>query len=181
MKEQKEEQENKVDKPKVSFLKKIPFSIKAILIKYWFYGMYYYFIIMGIGYFFQGSEDTAINSQETLYLVIIFCLFAGICNDLLLNTILDVIENVPGESKKYILFKRKKSVLSTLINLVYGFVWGLICFYIASLFASLNESVSWIGREPFTFALIALIIDFAFVLIKDGILYLVKKVILKKE
>lgn len=176
MKEQKEEQENKVDKPKVSFLKKIPFSIKAILIKYWFYGMYYYFIIMGLGSLFLD-----LTSENTLYLVIIFCLFAGICNDLLLNTILDVIENKPGESKKYIIFKKKKSVLSTLINLVYGFTWGFISMYIPSLYVDLSETVSWIGREPFSFALIALGVDFIFVLLKDLIVYLVRKVILKKE
>lgn len=173
--EEKNENQEKTHKPKVSFFKKIPYSVKAILIKYWFYGLYYYFIIMGIGSLFPD-----LTSSNTITLVVIFCFAAGLSNDLLLDTILDVIENIPGESQKFVFFKKKKSVLSTIINVVYGFIWGFISLYIPSLYVELNESISWLGREPFTFALIALAVDMIFVGLKDLIVYLVKRFILKR-
>lgn len=165
------EEEEPLKKPRLSPFSKIPYWIKAILIKYWFYGLYYYLVYMGIGALFKENDVTS-----TIIMLIIFCFFGGILNDLILSGILIVLERKPNEHKPFVIYKKEKSVISSVINVIYGFIWGTSSVLLTGLIATnLPSDWTWFGREPLTFALFALAIDMVFVGIKDLIVYLVKK------
>ena len=162
---------NEEYKPKVPFLNKIPFVIKALVLKYWFYGLGYFLIMNGIGYFFQ----------ELTYFIA-FCLILGlgvaygILFDIFLYNIYDVLEIYPGESKPYTLFKRrgKLGILSLLINTVYGIIIAFSTSLIGALFMKIPGNPGF-GAEAFSYALIALILDAVVLSIKYLIVYLIHR------
>lgn len=158
-------------KKQLAWYHRIPFFVKAVLIKYWFFGLNYFLFEMGLGYLFPDM-----SAYSAWLLILIASLAQGVFNDILVYNILDAWENKPGEAKNYELFKSKK-LYSLFINIVYGFVWGFITYYLCGTIATAIQHLwpqSYFFQEPLSFALIGFAVDAVFVSIKDGIVAFVE-------
>ncbi len=162
--------EEEIQEPiKVSWFDKIPYWVKAVFVKYWFFGAIYFFFVMGITSFVG-------NAYEVVWRTVTVCLAIGFMNDLLINHILSFMEWKKGEASYWWMFKNKK-FYSLLINLAYGGVLGLAAQTVCALIANQinDQNWLWVCREPLTFALVALAIDLALIWLKNWIVYLVKR------
>ncbi|MFA6812001.1 MAG: hypothetical protein WCR45_02755 [Bacteroidaceae bacterium] len=148
---------------KLSRFQRIPFWVKAVLIKYWSFGMIYYFIIAGLGIYLI-KYDVSLS-------FLIMGIVMGLVNDIVVNNILEVIDDENHHAHWYWIFKSKK-VYSLLINIVYGVIWGVISGIFSAFLASVipNNTIG-LFQEPFTFALVGSLVEAFFVGIKDLIVY----------
>ncbi len=160
---------------KVHWYNKIPYPVKSLFIKYWFFGLIYFLFMNGLGSLEIFRSETNFSSM-TFVLIIITGLAIGVFNDLLVYNILDVIEDFPGQKDDYVIFKSRK-IYSLFINIVYGVAVGFLGIFISGKFSELIDptySTFWF-REPFTAALVLFVVDGIFIFIKDLIKHFVFK------
>jgi hypothetical protein len=160
---------------RISWFDRIPFPVKAIVIKYWFFGMVYFFFVMGMIFLIDFSDETV----EAAVQILLVGLAMGFLNDFIVNNILETLETNKHEAHFWWIFKSKKA-WSLLINVPYSLLWSyisfLLCASLASWVTSMGiDALSWAFREPFSFALIGFLVDGVFVLGKDAILLLVQR------
>lgn len=157
---------------KISWFDRIPYWIKAVFIKWWFFAMIYFFFVMGIAGML-GSGGMAIEIQ-----IIVVGLAFGALTDLFTNNILEVCDSAKKESRWWAMWAGHKYYIF-LVNIVYGFALGVAtsfaCAYFVSLIDVSGESVTYWFREPCSFGLVALAIDLACIGIKDLIVYFVTR------
>ncbi len=160
---------------KVSWFTRIPYFFKPILLKYWCFGMCYFFIEMGLG---------NISGLTSWYLTIIDGVFMGIVNDLVVYKILDLWDTEKHESRPYIFF-RSTRFYSLFINVFYGLAWAIITKLLCSTFSLLIATYivkgTWWFREPFSFALVGLAVDAVLIGIKNLCFLGYKKLFHKEE
>lgn len=163
-------------KYRIHWYQKIPYPVRALFIKYWFFGLNYFLFMVGIGSlsYFQSTELFGFKSLLLMFI----CGFAlGVFNDLFVYNILDVIEDYPLQSRRYMFFKSKK-VYSLFINTLYGLILGmgslLLCGILARVVYESTE-IDFLFREPFTVALVEFLIDLVIVELKNLIVRLFKK------
>lgn len=163
-------------KYRIHWYQKIPYPVRALFIKYWFFGLNYFLFMVGIGSlsYFQSTELFGFKSLLLMFI----CGFAlGVFNDLFVYNILDVIEDYPLQSRRYMFFKSKK-VYSLFINTLYGLILGmgslLLCGILARVVYESTE-IDFLFREPFTVALVEFLIDLVIVELKNLIVGLFKK------
>ncbi len=160
---------------KVHWYNKIPYPVKSLFIKYWFFGLIYFLFMNGLGSLEIFRSETNFSSM-TFVLIIITGLAIGVFNDLLVYNILDVIEDFPGQKDDYVIFKSRK-IYSLFINIVYGVAVGFLGIFISGKFSELIDptySTFWF-REPFTAAFVLFVVDGIFIFIKDLIKHFVFK------
>lgn len=147
---------------KNGFLSKIPYWVKAVLIKYWFFGVICFFVLMGLGLVISNPLDR----------IVVCGLLGGMITDVVTDNILIMIESSDRESQWFMIYKKPKSVLSLVVNLVYCLVLFFGCSELMTLIISTYSDKSiWFLQEPCSQALVLIIVDMAFIGIKDLILY----------
>ena len=104
-----EELISEIKKYDKGFLNKIPYSIKAILLKYWFYGAVCFFSLMG---FIGISGENA---------ALVAGLIAGALFDVACYNLLEMMDSDNNKAKYYMMYKSKK-IYSVFINVVYQVV-----------------------------------------------------------
>lgn len=164
----------KFDPYKRDWLSKIPLWLKAIFIKWWFAGCVCYFIMWGLGYYIANNTD----------LMLVTGLVLGIVVDILVNPSLRYLETTDGEYNNYIMFPFPfKKFWTFFANAIYYIAVMLLVSMVYTGFNLLLQLINpsyFIGVEPLLFATVCVIIDMAFIGIKDLIVYLVKKKKAKK-
>lgn len=168
-------------KYRLHWYQKVPYPIRALFIKYWFFGLVYFLFEMGLGSIPYFSQSTEIYAVPTLLLTFITGLACGVFNDFFVYNILEVIEDDPGERNPYIMYKSRK-IYSMLINIVYGVVVVFVSIYLCGLIViAMNPNTEgdtyYYFREPLTCGLMMFAIDYAFIFIKNLIVYIYKKYI----
>lgn len=166
-KNKKTEEEIKLEKEikeyqKPNFFSKIPYGVKAELIKYWFYGALFFFIGMGM-------------SAQGEMLALLGGLIGGVVFDFMYGNILLIIETEKGQHDDYIIYKSKKLyslVFNILFELAVFFATAYICIAIVSTY---GERDIWLFQEPLSQALVALLVDGVLLLIK----FAIKKIVIK--
>ncbi len=144
------------------FLEKVPYWVKAVLIKYWFFGVICFFVLMGLGLVITNALDK----------IVVCGLLGGMITDVVTDNILMMIESSDHESQWFMIYKKSKSVWSLIINLVYTLVLFFGCSELMTLIISTYSDKSfWFLQEPCSQALVLIIVDMAFIGIKDLILY----------
>lgn len=145
---------------KLSF---IPAWVKAIFIKWWFAGAVCFFMVFGL-----------FNSMSALDNMVLTGIVLGVITDVMVNPIFRLMESDVKEYNNFMMFPFPfKAYWTFLTNMVYyvivliivGFTYEFIGTYISD-----NIAV-----EPLLFGTICVIVDMAFIGIKDAIVYLVKK------
>ena len=147
---------------KRGFWSKVPFWIKAVLIKYWFFGAIVFFVMMGI------------PSLDSLTYSLICGLIGGAIIDIACNSILIMLESDKKEAQHFMIYKSKvwSGVLSLIVNILFVTVIFIACAYFCDWIVSLYKDPAkvWFLQEPLSIALVLLTFD----LILLGIKYLVK-------
>lgn len=158
-------------------LSAVPTWIKAIFVKFWFAGCVCFFIIMGLGNYIQDDLDLMVLTGVVL----------GIIVDVLVNPIFHYTESDDKEYNNYMMFSQPfKSYWTFFTNIVY---YVMVMIVVNFAYLGLNELINVIagtggrfnvGIEPLLFGVICVIVDMAFIGIKDGLVVLVRKM-RKKE
>ncbi len=146
---------------RTDFLSRVPVFLKAFFVKWWFAGMVCFFVNIGLG----------IVVQSTVDLLVLDGIVLGLVADLFVNPLFRFMETDRREYNAYMMFPFPFKAYWTfftnvlyyvgvaiLVNYVYNFVNMLFSFPI----------------EPLSWALIVLVVDMAFIGIKDLAVHLVK-------
>lgn len=153
-------------------LSKIPYWVKAVFIKYWFFGAVCFFVGMGLG--LTGYRYALAAG-----------LISGALTDIACDNILIMMDSDLNESKNYMIYKSKK-VWSMIVNIIYAiaiyFGVAYFCSWIVKLiYDQENWFLSTVFAEPLSQGLVAIVFDMALIGLKDLIVYLVKKNKKEKE
>lgn len=158
-------------------LSAIPFWIKALFIKFWFFGAVCYFALMGLGSILVSDDAGWVESVE-MYLL---CgAIMGLFVDCLVNPIFRMMESDRKEYNYFMMFPFPfKQFWTFFANIIYylvvtlcvGFIYMFVDYYIAD----------FGGVEPLLFGIYCLIVDMAFIGIKDLIVFLVKRTVRKSR
>lgn len=132
---------------------RFPEPLKALLIKYWFYGAICFFVFMGLGVYVTAMMD----------MFFIAAVIMGLVTDLLINHFLRFTEKMPGGSGKWMMVTRR-GTKGLVLNIVYGFV---IMFLVMHAYQLINTLLSALGGEnalllrvePLCFGLFATLAD----------------------
>ncbi|MDE6597099.1 MAG: hypothetical protein K2K60_00490 [Clostridia bacterium] len=164
------------DPYKIDKFSRIPAWIKALFIKWWFAGMVCYFVKMGI------------NISDPLDSIVLCGAVLGLIVDVLVNPLFRYMESDRKEYNAYMMFPFPfKQFWTFFTNILY---YVLVLAFVNGCYLGLNELINLIkgttqqlhiGVEPLLFAVFAVAVDMAFIGIKDGIVYLVKKSKSKKK
>ena len=142
-----------------SFFDRIPDSVKALFIKFWFNGAVCYFIFWGLGIYVYDHLD----------MIVIMSVVLGVINDILVNNILRFIETMPGANDKRMMFPKKK-YWTFLTNIIYSFVIlnGVVWIYemINNVIVMLSPD-AMLGVEPILFGVFYLLVDVLLVSMKN--------------
>ncbi len=156
---------------KQGFLARVPTFVKALVVKYWFFGAACFFFYWGLGMFVS----------DPYALILILGVAIGLFTDLLVNNLFRYFQSSEKEYNKWMLLPMKK-FWTFFVNLVYGLVLVLL---VRSTYDLINRTVIALkglsdktvvlGVEPFLFGAFCLIFDLCFIWIKNLIVYLVKR------
>ena len=167
----KSERAKNFDPYKRDKLAMLPTWLKAIFIKWWFAGCVCYFIMWGLGELLTNEFDFV----RAIFLGLIM----GMVVDLLVNPSFRYLDSDRKEYDNYMMFPFPfKQFWTFFANMIY-YVIVVVIVYIS--YRGLNQLImlandDWfVGVEPLLFGTICVIIDMAFIGIKDLIVYLVKR------
>lgn len=156
--------QKKFDPYKVDFLSKIPVWVKALFVKWWFAGAVCWFILMGV----VGIDE--------LDQMIICGVVTGMVTDILVNPLFRYMESDRKEYNPYIMFPFPfKAFWTFFTNIIYYTAVILtvnLCYTGISMLFGIQSA--WV--EPLLFGVFVVAADMAFIGVKDGIVYLVKKI-----
>lgn len=166
------------DPYKIDKLSRIPVWVKAIFIKWWFAGAVCYFILMGLGRVVTDALDQAVLAGCVL----------GIFTDMFVNPIFRYMESSEKEYNKYMMFPFPfKQFWTFFTNIIYYLVVGLLVMLmyggINQLFNLINNNYDGyvtIAVGPLIYGTFCVMVDMAFIGIKDLIVFLVKRAKRKK-
>lgn len=167
--------EKEFDPYKIDKLSRIPSWIKALFIKFWFAGAVCYFIMMGTG-------------LQDFDAIIVTGVVMGIVVDVLVNPLFGYMNSDRKEYDKYIMLPFPfKKFWTFFVNIIY---YVGVLFVVNYCYLGLNlminairgtQTTYYVGVEPLLFGVFTTIIDMAFIGVKDGIVYGVKKAKAKKR
>lgn len=157
------------------FLDKIPSWLKALFIKFWFNGAVCFFVFWGLGMFIPNFLD----------MIVVFGIVLGLVTDIFVNNIFRFLENYPGQNTRWMMFPKKK-LWTLFANIAYAML-VLLC--VVYLYNAINYMVLGpsadgnfiLAVEPIAFGIIYLLVDLAFISIKNMILSIVSDAIEKNK
>lgn len=160
------------DPYKVDFLGKIPAWIKAIFVKWWFAGAVCYFIMFGL----QNIIGSALD------LIVLTGIVLGLVTELLVNPLFRYMERGEREYDPYVMFPFPFKAFWTFFTNILYYVVVVVC--VNGLYLGLNLLIeanggNMTGVEPLLFGTFCLIVDMAFIGVKDLVVFLVRRA--KKE
>lgn len=169
--------EKKFDPYKTDFLSKIPAWVKAFFVKFWFAGMVCFFFMFGIG-------------MQDIDAVVLIGIVFGLVVDIFVNPLLRYMETDRREYNVFIMFPFPFKAIWTFFANIFYYLIIAIC--INYCYFGVNEIMNtikgthelyYLGVEPLTFGLFAIVTDMFFIGIKDGVVALVRhsKKVRKKE
>lgn len=155
---------------KLDRLSRVPTVVKALFIKWWFAGMCCFLFVMGL--------QALIGQGENL--IWVNGVMMGVVVDVLVNPCLRYFDDDTKKCNNYMMFPFPfKKFWTFFANVAYAVVvmWGVNYAYMGINLLFRRA----IGLEPLLFGVFYVIIDMAFIGVKDGIVYGVKKAKRKKE
>lgn len=164
--------DKRFDPYKLDKFSRIPVWLKAIFIKFWFAGAVCYFVMFGLSLYFAADD-----------LFIISGLILGILVDFIINPIFRMLESDDKEYNRYMMFPFPVKVFWTfLTNIIY---YIFVMFVVSYAYTGLNMLINLIngapdhhiavGVEPLLCGIFAVIVDMAFIGLKDLLVWLIRK------
>lgn len=191
MKKNVKEEMNGQEAYKVDKLSKIPSWLIFLLLKYWAAAAAVFFSAIGgldIGFDFSKVDETdpaAIINADIALLVFIGMILTLIMN-YIVRPIARMINSPVNNTYKYNMINCK-GILSFFLSLLYYMFLSVILFLITIFLSSKKLVLDPFGTtggqgvEPFTYALCFIVVDFIFLVIKNLILYLHKRIKYNRE
>ena len=155
-----------IKKYKSGFLSRIPMWVKALFIKFWFNGAVCFFFIWGL---------STILDPTGWDMLIVAGLAMGVVTDLLVNNVFRFMAEEPGSNDKWMMVPQKK-FWTFFVNIIYAFVvFGVV----VGIYTGINMLIlrnnpgqeynffNFLGVEPFLYGLFYLLVDMAFIGIKN--------------
>lgn len=165
----------KFDPYKVDKLSRIPTWIKAIFIKWWFAGAISYFILWGLTI---GGLDSVVLTGGVL----------GIVVDILVNPLFRYMESDRKEYNPYMMFPFPfKAFWTFFTNIIY---YIIVVFLVSVIYTNINvfansiagtADSTYLGVEPLLFGVFCVVVDMAFIGLKDGVVALVRHIRNRKK
>lgn len=143
------------------FLDRIPDTVKALFVKFWFGGAVCYFILWGLG----------IYVTDMLDMIVLLSVVLGMITDLLTNNVLRLVETIPHANDKWMMFTKKK-LWTFFANIPYS---ALILVCVIWLYTAINTVIGAIigkpdtitlGVEPIFFGIFYMLFDLLFICMK---------------
>ena len=163
------------DPYKIDKFSRIPVWLKALFIKFWFAGAVCYFVNMGL----------AVYVTDSLDLMVIDGVLLGVLVDCIVNPIFRMMESDAKEYNNYMMFpfpfKKYWTFITNIVYYVIVFIGVSYAYYGINLLVQLIKPNWFVAIEPLLFGLIVVIVDMAFIGIKDLIVHLVKRKKRNKE
>ena len=154
---------------KTGFWAKIPYAVKALVLKYWFFGAIVFFVMMRI------------PGLQSIDYALICGIVGGAIIDVACNNLLLLMEGENKEAQHFMMYKSKRwaGVLSLLVTIVYEILlFGATSYFCSWIVSMYKDPVNnWFLQEPFTIALVLLVFDAIIMTIKFGL----KKLFIKKK
>jgi uncharacterized membrane protein len=159
------------DPYKVDRLSAVPTWIKACFVKFWFAGMVCYFIMWGIGL------DNALDS------VVLCGAVMGLIVDMLVNPLFRYMESDRKEYDNFIMFpfpfKQFWTFFTNILYYIVVLLLVMLCYTgvneICNLIAGTTTTIH-VGVEPLLFGVFTVIVDMAFIGLKDLVVYVIKRI-----
>lgn len=153
------------DPYKIDKLSKIPTSIKVLFVKFWVAGAICYFIRMGLGVYITDPLD----------MLVLTGIVTGLVTDLFVNTAFLYFESDKKEYHKYMLVPVScKKIWTLFVNIPYGLIEVIAIHYIY-VFLNMYVVNGNLVVEPLLYGIIFLLVDMAFISIKNLIVMLIGK------
>ncbi|MCH5148866.1 MAG: hypothetical protein J1G05_05865 [Clostridiales bacterium] len=162
--------EKQFDPYKIDKLSRVPTWLKACFVKWWFAGVVCYFIMWGLAI------------SDGLDRVVLCGLVLGLIVDILVNPLFKYMESDRREYDNYMMFPFPFRAFWTFFtNLIY---YVFVMYFVTLSYGGINELINlifntnqhvYVGVEPLLFGLLAVVVDMAFIGIKDLIVFIVKK------
>lgn len=156
----------------LDFLSRIPIWLKAVFIKYWMAGVVCYLFFVGIGYYVS----------DVYALILVAGVAQGIFTDLLTNTMFLYFEKNKEYHPYMLLPVSCKKVWTFAINIPFGLIEVILVYliytyinYLIVTSRGIDEGTVILGVEPLLYGVFFVLIDMAFIGIKDLVVYLIKK------
>jgi hypothetical protein len=160
--------ERKFDPYSIDKLSRVPTTLKALFIKWWFAGVVCYFIMMGLGYYLM---------YDDLDMIIVLGIVMGIVVDVFVNPIFHFLESDRKEYDNFMLFPFPfKKFWTFFTNILY---YMCVIIAVAYIFVFINGTLlngkATLGVEPLLFGIFTVIVDMIVIGIKDLIVFLIRR------
>lgn len=147
---------------RTDFLSRVPVFLKALFVKWWFAGMVYFFINMGLGMYISNAD-----------MILLDGIVLGLVVDVLVNPLFRFMETDKREYNDYMMFPFPfKAYWTFFTNILYYVAVAVLVNFV---YFFINEFMFTFNGEPLSWALIALVVDMIFIGIKDFVVHLVRK------
>ena len=161
-------------------LSAIPTWIKALFIKFWFFGAVCYLVLMGLGSLVIDDEGSGYTLIQSIEQFLLCGIVTGIFVDCFVNPIFRMIESDRKEYNYFMMFPFPfKQFWTFFTNMIY-YLLVAICVGYVYLFIDTYVS-AFSGAGPLFFGFLCLVVDMAFIGIKDLIVFLVKRAVRKSR
>lgn len=149
---------------RIDMLARVPTFLKALFVKFWFSGVVCYFVMMGLGVYLM---------YDDLDMLVIVGIVMGIVNDIFVNPIFRYMESDRREYNNFMMLPFAfKQFWTFFLNIIYYLFVVVLVNYI---YTFINLFIGGLAVEPILFGIFAIMVDMAFIGIKDLIVYLVKR------
>lgn len=177
----KKEELNKSQNPyQTDKLAKVPSWLKILLLKFWVAAATFFFF----GIANELIDATSGNAADLYFVFISFGM--GLMNEFITKNLVRYMKNSMDNTFHYNMVNKKGS-LSLFLNIGYGFITVLPIMFISSFLASKGLVLNLFGAngiggiEPITDGLIYIVVDFIYMVIKNGSIKIYKRIKFKKD
>ncbi len=153
---------------------KVPSWLKILLLKYWTAGAVLYFFGFGLGLLWASTTNL---ENQTIYLAVLLILGYCLINEYIVKPIVRLFKSSNDDTYYYNMINLK-GTKSFFLNLGYSIIVIIPTVIIMSQMAAHGITLDITfqgGIDPFSFALVVVIIDFIYLFIKNTIMNFIKK------
>lgn len=182
--------DNNIEPYKYDKFSKIPSWVKIFFLKFWAAGAAVFFFgiggsLFGLDYSYIDMADDYSNLLSAIILYILLTLGLALFMTYIVGIVVRYMKSSRDNTYRFNMIN-VKGFLGFLLNLVYAalcmipIVLLTILFAQIGMFSLFGSNYGW-GLEPFTMGFLYLVIDGFFLLIKNSIIYIIKRVRYNKD
>lgn len=184
------EEEIEIEEQPGSFFSKIPSWILITIVKYWAAAAAVFFIIIGgldIGFDFSTvSEDPVVILRISGTIILLIALFSAIFQNYVTKLFARILYSRRNNTRRFVVYNQK-GFSAFLFYLVYCFILGFALFFIVTFLGSKGlifdpfGTTGGAGIEPFSYALLYIILDAIVIIIKNTVINIYQRIKYNKQ